>query len=156
MLILSGSDDLYAFIPSLRRYQPVSSLARQTAGMDFTPDDYRSGFDANLTQMKVDYLGEKKLLALVLSDVPGKYPDAYDMSLGLPKPSWGKWQLRDVYVVSASKLPKYARGYCYGKCVMYIDRSTFSTYWEECTIQRCGRGKLSGCFSTRSRCRELV
>jgi len=66
MLILSGSEDLYAFIPSLRRYQPVSSLARcsQTAGMDFTPDDYRSGFDANLTQMKVDYLGEKKLLAL--------------------------------------------------------------------------------------------
>lgn len=39
MLILSGSEDLYAFIPSLRRYQPVSSLARrsQTAGMDFHP-----------------------------------------------------------------------------------------------------------------------
>jgi hypothetical protein len=48
-------EELYAFIPSLRRYQPVSSLARcsQTAGMDFTPDDYRAGFDANLTQMKV-------------------------------------------------------------------------------------------------------
>jgi hypothetical protein len=126
-------EELYAFIPSLRRYQPVSSLARcsQTAGMDFTPDDYRAGFDANLTQMKVDYAGEKKVLALLLSGMPGKYPDAYDMPLGWPRPSWGKWQLRDVYVVSASKLRKFAGGYCYGKRVMYIDQATFATYWEE-------------------------
>ncbi len=141
-------EDLYVFIPSLRRYQPVSSSARcsQTAGMDFTPDDYRAGFDANLTQMKVDYLGEKKLLALILSEMPGKYPDVYDMPLGWPKPSWGKWQLRDVYVVSAGKLPKYAGGYCYGKRVMYIDRSNFSTYWEELYDPAMRPWKIVGLF----------
>jgi hypothetical protein len=126
-------EDIYAFIPALRRYQPVSSLARcsETYGMDFVPDDYRAGFDANLTQIKVEYLGEKKVLVLLFSDMPGRYPDAYEMPLGWPEPSWGKWQLRDVYVISVSKLPKYASNYCYGKRVMYIDQATFSTYWEE-------------------------
>ena len=141
-------EDVYAFIPSLRRYQPVSSLARcsQTAGMDFTPDDYRAGFDANLAQLKADYLGEHKVLALILSEMPGRYPEAYDMPLGWPKPSWGKWQLRDVFVVSASKLPKYARGYCYGQRVMYIDRSTFSTYWEELYDPAMQPWKVVGLF----------
>ena len=103
------SEDVYAFIP-LRRYQPVSSLARcsETYGMDFTPDDYRACFDANFTQVKVEYLGEKKILALLVSDMPGGYPDAYEMPLGWLKPSWGKWQLRDVYVIGVSTLPRYA------------------------------------------------
>jgi hypothetical protein len=114
--------------------------------MDFTPDDYRSGFDANLTQMKVEYLGQKKILALLLSDMPGSYPDAYAMPLGWPKPPWGKWQLRDVYVISASKLPKYARGYCYGKRVMYIDQTTFATYWEELYDPAMRPWKIVGLF----------
>ena len=129
----SRPEDMYAFIPSLRRYQPVSSLARcaETAGMDFTPEDYRSGFDSNLTQLKVDFLGNKKVLALIVSETPGKYPDDYEMPLGWPKPSWGKWQVRDTYVISARKLPQYSGGYCYGPRVMYVDKATFNTYWEE-------------------------
>ena len=41
------------------------------------------------------------------------------MPLGWPQPTWGKWQVRDAYVISASKVPSEAAGYCYGKRVMY-------------------------------------
>jgi hypothetical protein len=141
-------EDVYAFVPALRRYQPVSSLARcsETYGMDFTPDDYRAGFDANLTQMRVEYLGERKILALLLSDMPGRYPGAYEMPLGWPKPSWGSWQLRDVYVIGVSKLPKYASNYCYGERVMYIDQATFSTYWEELYDREMRPWKIVGLY----------
>jgi Protein of unknown function (DUF1329) len=145
---LKRPEDVYAFIPSLRRYQPVSALARcsQMQGMDVTPDDYRSGFDASLREMKVDYLGEKKVLALILSTMPGKFPGAYEMPLGWPQPSWGKWQVRDVYVISATKLANYAGGYCYGKRVMYVDKATFNTYWEELYDSKMQLWKIAGFF----------
>jgi hypothetical protein len=51
-LDLSRPQDIYAFIPSLRRAQRVASSARcsQYSGTDFTSDEYRYGFNANLTQ----------------------------------------------------------------------------------------------------------
>jgi hypothetical protein len=48
------------------------------------------------------------------------------MPLGWPTPALGKWQLRDVYVISVSKVPSKAAGYCYGKRVMYVDKATYS------------------------------
>jgi hypothetical protein len=33
-----------------------------------------------------------------------------------------KGQPRDVYVLSVSKLPAFARGYCYGKRIVYVDK----------------------------------
>jgi hypothetical protein len=142
------SEDLYAFIPSLRRYQPVSPLARcgLTQGMDITSDDYRSGYDSDITQMKVDYLGEKKILALILTKMPGKFPDDYDMPLAWPKPSWGQWQVRDAYVISASKLPDHQGGYCYGKRVMYIDKLTYNTYWEDLYDRKGQPWKIAGLY----------
>ena len=141
-------EDLYAFIPSLRRYQPVSPLARcsLTDGMDITSEDYRSGFDSNPTEMSVDYLGDKKILALIMAKMPGKFPDDYDMPLGWAKPSWGQWQVRDVYVISASKLPARQGGYCYGKRVMYIDKTTYNTYWEDLYDRDNKPWKIAGLF----------
>jgi Protein of unknown function (DUF1329) len=142
------SEDLYAFIPSLRRYQPVSPLARcsMTDGMDITSEDYRSGFDSNLTEMSADYVGEKKILALILPKMPGKFPGDYDMPLAFPKPSWGQWQVRDVYVISASKLPSRQSGYCYGKRVMYIDKTSYNTYWEDLYDRENHPWKIAGLF----------
>jgi hypothetical protein len=47
LMLTRNGRNIYAFIPALRRYQPVSSLAlcSETYGMDFVPDDYRTGFD---------------------------------------------------------------------------------------------------------------
>jgi hypothetical protein len=146
---LQRNEDLYAFVPALRRYQPVSTLGRcsMVQGVDITQEDYRSGFDSNLTQLSVDFIGEKKVIALVLSHMPdGKFPEAFDMPLGWPKPSWGQWQTRDVYVIAASKLPSKAEGYCYGRRVMYIDKATFVPYWEELYDRKMQLWKIVGLY----------
>jgi Protein of unknown function (DUF1329) len=127
-------EDLYLFVPSLRRYQPVSTAARcaPSQGLDATPEDYHFGLDTNITQMKVDYVGRRKMLTLMDVNLPtGRFPDGYDMPLGWPTPSWGKWQVRDVDVISMSKVPSQAGGYCYGKRVMYVDAQYYGPLWEE-------------------------
>lgn len=131
---LTRPEDGYHFIPAYRRYQPESALARCAPGFgsDTTPEDYRAGYDSNITEVKVDFLGEKKILSLQDFTMPAEgYPNDFDMPLGWPKPSWGKWQLRDVYVINVSKLPQLARGYCYGKRVMYIDKQFYGALWED-------------------------
>jgi hypothetical protein len=146
---LQRDEDLYAFIPALRRYQRVSTLGRcsMVQGNDITQEDYRSGFDSNLTQLKVDYLGERKIIALILPKMPdGKFPDYLEMPLGWPKPSWAQWQLRDTYVISVSKLPSESQNYCYGKRVMYVDKTTFAPLWEELYDAKLQPWKVVGLF----------
>jgi len=146
---LTRQQDLYAFIPSLRRSQPISAAARcgQTSGMDINQDDYRSGFNSNLTQFNVDYSGQKKVLALILAKMPNsKFPQGYDMPLGWPEPSWGKWQVRDVDVISALKLPAQSKGYCYGKRVMYVDQPNSAPLWEELYDPDGKLWKIGGLF----------
>jgi Protein of unknown function (DUF1329) len=131
---LARPEDQFAFIPALRRYQPISAAARcsPSQGTDATPEELRSGFDSNLTQLQVDFIGEKKLVALLDLKTPGgRFPDGYDMPLGWPTPSWGKWQVRDIYVIAISKLPSQASGYCYGKKVIYVDKQFFAALWED-------------------------
>jgi len=130
---LTRQEDVYVFIPALRRYQPMSPMARCSAdlGTDETPDDRRFGFNSNLTRLKADLIGEKKILSLLDYQMPaGRFPANYDMPLGWPKPSWGKWQLRDVYVVSVTKLGG-GSGHCLGKRVIYVDKSTYAPLWED-------------------------
>jgi Protein of unknown function (DUF1329) len=148
-LDLSKPQDIYAFIPSLRRAQRVSSSARcsQYSGTDFTSDEYRYGFNANLTQMTVAFVGARKTLALVDAKLPtGPYPDGFEMPLGWPKPSWGKWQVRDNYIVSASKIPSEAHGYCYGKRVIYVDKATSAPLWLDLYDMTMNYWKFAGFF----------
>lgn len=146
---LAKPQDSYAFLPSLRRYQPVSSAARcsPNQGTDSTQEDYRFGFNSNLTELKVDVIGEKKVLALLDSTLPpGDFPKNFDMPLAWPMPSWGKWQLRDVYVISASKIPSKASGYCYGKRVMYVDKATYAPVWEDLYDSKMQPWRMFGLF----------
>ena len=146
---LTHNEDLYAFVPALRRYQPVSTLGRcsMTEGVDITEEDYRSGFDSNLTDLKVDFLGEKKVLTLLIDKMPdGRFPESFVMPLGWPKSSWGQWQVRDTYVISVSKLPAKMGSYCYRKRVMYVDKTTFAPYWEELYDAKMRPWKIVGLF----------
>jgi hypothetical protein len=146
---LSRPDDQFAFIPALRRYQPISTLARCSPlhDTDATPEELREGFDSNLTQVTAELLGTKKMLSLVDINLPqGRFPQDFDMPLGWPKPSWGKWQLRDVDVVSVSKLPAYASGYCYGKRVLYIDHQFAAPLWEDLYDTQGQPWKFMGLF----------
>ena len=131
---LARPEELFVFLPSLRRFQPLSTAARcaPSQGMDATPEDFHNGFDSNMTELQVDYVGHKKILALVDPVLPQEpFPKSYDMPLGWPKPSWGKWQLRDVEVTSIEKIPSKASGYCYGPRVMYSDSHFNGILWED-------------------------
>ena len=130
---LTKPEDVYVFIPALRRTQRMSSAARCSAdiGTDETPDDRRFGFNVDLTEVRADLISEKPTLMLMDYAMPtGRFPENYDMPLGWPKPSWGKWQLRNTEVVAVTKLPGAAQG-CVGRRVLYIDKATSIPVWED-------------------------
>jgi hypothetical protein len=145
---LTRPEEVYVFIPSLRRYQPMSPNARCSAdlGTDETPDDRRYGFDTNLTKIDAEFVGEKKILALVDYTIPpGRIPANYYMPLGWPMRSWGKWQLRDVDVVSVRKSAEGA-GHCLGKKVVYVDKATSAPLWEDLYDDKLQPWRFVGIF----------
>jgi hypothetical protein len=147
---LTRPEDIFTFTPSLRRTQQLyltGARCSNDGGTDSTREDERLGFDSNLTEFKVDYLGEKKILALLDYQMPtGKFPAGFDMPLGWPKPSWGKWQLRDVDVISLSKIPSKAAGYCIGKRVMYIDKAFSTSLWVDLYDNKLQPWRFNGFF----------
>jgi len=146
---LARPEDMFIFLPSLRRYQPLSTAARcsPSQGMDATPEDFHNGFDSNMTELKVDYLGHKKILALLEATPPrAEFPAGYDMPLGWPTPSWGKWQLRDADAISIEKIPTKSAGYCYGRRVMYADSQFYGTLWEDLYDPKMQLWKIQGIF----------
>ncbi len=128
---LSRAEDVYTFVPALRRAQQLSAAARcAESGSDTTPDDGRFGFDGTLPDFEANLLSERKILSQMDVGTAGSnFPDNYDMPLGWPKPSWGKWELRDVYELDVRKIPSKSAGYCYGKRIMYIDRQFYGALW---------------------------
>jgi hypothetical protein len=60
-----------------------------------------------------------------------KFPAEFDGMLGWPKPSWGDWEVRPIYVIDVHRIPSLAPGYCYGKRIMYIDKQYFQTMSED-------------------------
>ncbi len=122
----------YIFTPAKRRVMQLSAGARcqPTGGGDMTADDYRYGFAGSIPNFSAQLLGERKILALLDYAAPvGAFPASYDMPLGFPKPDWGKWEVRDAYVIDVRKIPSQAEGYCYGRRVMYIDKQFYSALW---------------------------
>ncbi|MGH7905891.1 MAG: DUF1329 domain-containing protein [Candidatus Binataceae bacterium] len=136
----TAEPELYEFVPTLRRSLRLSQSARCAPlfGTDFTFDDSFQGPPGLPQLFKISYLGEKKLISLdhatyhsfdtcgPASNLDPRY--YYLGSRGIvpfPNPGSGAWELRDVYVISLKRLPKYAAGYCYGDRVLYIDKENF-------------------------------
>lgn len=142
-------EDEFVFLPSLRRYQTISTSARcsQTGGMDATFEDFHNGFDSNITELNVDYIGHRKMLALVDVQPPtAPFPAEVDMPLGWPTPKWGTWQVRDVDVLGITKIPSKRASYCYGKRVMYADSHFAYPLWEEMEDTKNQPWKILGIF----------
>jgi len=133
-------DELYEYVPALPRSLRLSQAARcaPVFGSDYLIDDENDGPPGLPQLFKIDYLGEKKILALVHAtaaafDSPGtptqldpKY--YYRGSSGivpLPTPAAGRWEIRDSYVISMERLPQFADGYCYGRRVLYVDKENY-------------------------------
>jgi hypothetical protein len=133
-------DELYEYIPTLRRSLRLSQAARcaPVFGSDYLIDDENDGPPGLPQLFQIDYLGPKKILALEHAapasfDSPGRSRQLsgdyyYPGSIGFvpfPKPMMGKWELRDTYVLSLRRLPGAANGYCYSRRVMYVDAENY-------------------------------
>jgi len=123
--------EIYVFLPSLRRSLRLSSAARCSPilGSDWVQDDNSDGMAFQITNFNVKFLGQKKILFIVHGNDPGLY-DKGNYLLKSSMPAWpssrvGKWELRNVMVVDTSPLPSMG-SYCYGHKVGYIDPDTWT------------------------------
>ncbi len=127
--------DTYVFVPALRRSLRLSVSARCAPiyGSDWTNDDAKTiGFNGGTSLFTGKMLGERKVIGLIdYNQEYAQFPANWDMPLGFPKPSWGQWQLRDVYVTDIRRIPSAAAGYCYGSRIMYIDKEFFYSLWTD-------------------------
>jgi len=123
----------YIFNPVVRRVEPRGALARcATGNFDTTPDDGRFGFNGNPPLFDAQLLREQKILSMMDYGIAGaNFPQNFDMPLGWPKASWGKWELRDTYVIDVRRIPSQASGYCYGKRIMYVDKQFYGILWQD-------------------------
>ncbi len=127
-------EDDYVFVPALRRSLRLAVSARcaPAAGSDFVLDDYKTvGFNGGLALFRARDLGQRKMLSLIddYTMETGKFPDDWDMPLGFPKPSWGKWQLRQDDIIDVRRIPSESAGYCYGSRMMYVDSHFHYATW---------------------------
>jgi hypothetical protein len=51
------------------------------------------------------------------------------MPLGFPKPSWGKWEVRDMAIDDVHRIPSEAAGYCYSSRIIYADKENWLGDW---------------------------
>jgi hypothetical protein len=127
--------EIYVFVPALRRSVRMSSAARcaPLLGSDFNQDDNSDGVFFQPPNFKAALLGTKKVLALMHGDLAhwygGDLPGGeklYDRNglPGWPNPITGRWEVRGVYILDVTPLP-VLNNYCYGHKVIFIDRETF-------------------------------
>lgn len=130
---LTKGEDVYTFSPTTRQTQQLSSAARCAASRtDTTLDDGRFAFDGNIPSFDAQLIGERQILAQMdVGSAGANFPSDYAMALGWPKPTWGKWEVRDVDMLDIRKIPAKAAGYCYGKRIMYVDRQFYGALWED-------------------------
>ena len=124
----------YVFLPALRRSLRTATTARCSpfGGGDFTKDDVRAGFNGGISVFDAQFLRDQQILGLTdLTTNDSIFPQNWDMPLGWPKPSWGPWSLRDVWVIDVRRIPLLTLGYCYGKRIMYVDKKFAHELWSD-------------------------
>lgn len=130
------NEDVFLFIPALRRSLRLSSAARCTPwfATDWSQDEIRAGsYNGGIAKFDATLLREQKIVSLISSPDPklwGNWNNYYQ-PLYLPKPIIGKWELRDVYKLSIKRIPSLRAGYCYGDRVQYLDKQTYINLWTE-------------------------
>jgi hypothetical protein len=127
-------EDNYVFLPALRRSLRTATTARcaPAGGGDFTKDDVRAGFNGGISIFDAQFLRDQRILTLTdLTTEDSVFPANWDMPLGWPKPSWGPWSLRDVWVIDVRRIPLLKLGYCYGSRIMHIDKKFQHELWSD-------------------------
>jgi hypothetical protein len=125
--------DTYVFVPALRRSLRLANTARCSPvfGFDWSYDDAKTnGFNGSTSIYTGDFLGDRKILTLAHFNQDGAvFPDGYLMPLGFPKPSWGKWEVREHAVDDVHRIPSEAAGYCYSSRIIYADKEHWNGNW---------------------------
>ncbi|SRR5579875_376270 len=129
------SEDLFLFIPALRRSLRLSSAARCSpfVGTDFTQDDIKGGsFNGGLSRFDATYMGPKYILLLTTSD-PAEFGNVsnYFTPLLFPKPVVAKWEVRKTHLLDVRRIPSQQEGYCLQKRMLYIDAQSFVSPWAD-------------------------
>jgi hypothetical protein len=92
---MTKPEDVFTFVPAMRRTQRMSAAARcSTSGSETTADDGRFGFDGTIPDFSAELIASRKILTeLDIKSAGANFPGNYDMPLGWPKPSWRQWVL---------------------------------------------------------------
>ena len=122
------TEDNFLWIPALRRSLRLSDASHCSpifTFSDLTRDDVKAGWNGGIADFNATFVKRMKLLALtqLANNDYGKFPENYDLPLAWAKPSWGAWELRNVWVIDIRPIPPLAPKYCYAKRVMYVDMS---------------------------------
>jgi len=121
-------EEIYVFLPSLRRSLRLSSAARcaPILGTDFVEDD-NAWLPPNF---KITLLGKKKLLAPVMEYDKAFQRDSYlqppTSFPGWPKHSAIRWELRTFNLLNLEWLTSLG-AYCYSQRVFYMDTETYAS-----------------------------
>jgi len=109
----SKPQEIYLFLPSLRRSLRLSSGARcaPLLGSDYVQDDNDNFFGLQASNFKITLLGRRRILAQF--HVNANAADSHNLTTtgafpAWPKPMVGKWELRDAYVLDVYPLPSWA------------------------------------------------
>ena len=118
----SREDDLYIYVPSIRRVRRVPPLQRcaTIAPSEFNFDDINS-FNGKITDFNYRFLGEKKVLGNFSQE---KFP--FRRKRGDYLPLDESWAVQDAHVLEIT--PKNP-GYCYSKKILYIDKNAPEAFW---------------------------
>jgi len=128
-------EDLFLFVPALRRSLRLSSAARCSPiiGSDYSQDEAKPTlFNCTPSRFDATYLGSPPLLGMTVSDPVnyGNINNFYPQVL-MPTPAVGKWEVRPTYELDVRRIPSQQSGYCYSKKILWIDSEIYSTLWED-------------------------
>ncbi|MGH7905980.1 MAG: DUF1329 domain-containing protein, partial [Candidatus Binataceae bacterium] len=127
-------EDVYLFIPALRRSLRLSTAARCSPfiGSDLTQDDPRTGFNGGIARFDAKYIRDQNILTIVNSG-PKDFgnPAYFYPSCLFPTPKVGKWEVHSTWLIDTRRIPSQRKGYCYGKQMMWVDKYDGNLLWKD-------------------------
>src|SRR5277367_6910789 len=127
------NEDLFLFIPALRRTLRLSSASRCSpfVGTDWIQDDVKQLFNGGIVRFDATLVGEPNALALTVADETASSNMDNYYPLFFPSPKVGKWEVRPTYLLDVRRIPSERNGYCIGKRMLYVDKQQWTQFWAD-------------------------
>jgi hypothetical protein len=127
------SEDLFLFIPALRRTLRLSAASRCSpfVGTDFIQDDVKQLFNGGIVRFGATLVGEPNILAITVADEKASSDMTNYYPMLFPGPKVGKWEVRPTYLLDVRRIPAQRKGYCIGKRMLYVDKQQLTQSWAD-------------------------